>query len=56
MAYQAENKLTISLKDPEDKSPNKAKPQSYTGNKISLDFQDIEVRRVFAVVSRLYRN
>lgn len=46
MAYQAENKLTISLKRPEDKSPAKAKSQIYTGNKISLDFQDIEVRRV----------
>lgn len=51
MAYQAENKLTISLKRPEDKSPNKAKPQSYTGNKISLDFQDIEVRRVLQLLA-----
>lgn len=51
MAYQAENKLTISLKRPEDKSPNKAKPQTYTGNKISLDFQDIEVRRVLQLLA-----
>ena len=46
MAYQAENKLTVSLKRPEDKSPAKAKAQVYTGNKISLDFQDIEVREL----------
>ncbi|MDH0029857.1 MULTISPECIES: type IV pilus secretin PilQ [unclassified Acinetobacter] len=51
MAYQAENKLTISLKRPEDKSPTKAKAQTYTGNKISLDFQDIEVRRVLQLLA-----
>ena len=51
MAYQAENKLTISLKRPEDKSPAKAKAQTYTGNKISLDFQDIEVRRVLQLLA-----
>ncbi|USA55620.1 type IV pilus secretin PilQ [Acinetobacter sp. C32I] len=51
MAYQAENKLTISLKRPEDKSPTKAKTQAYTGNKISLDFQDIEVRRVLQLLA-----
>ncbi len=47
MAYQAEDKLTISLKRPVDKNPFKPRAaQSYTGKKISLDFQDIEVRRV----------
>ncbi|WP_171067497.1 type IV pilus secretin PilQ [Acinetobacter sp. NIPH 2100] len=51
MAYQAENKLTISLKRPEEKSTAKAKSQSYTGNKISLDFQDIEVRRVLQLLA-----
>ncbi|MDM1018952.1 type IV pilus secretin PilQ [Acinetobacter sp. VNK23] len=51
MAYQAENKLTISLRRPEDKTPAKAKSQIYTGNKISLDFQDIEVRRVLQLLA-----
>ncbi|WP_167515420.1 type IV pilus secretin PilQ [Acinetobacter dispersus] len=51
MAYQAENKLTISLKRPVDNSPVKAKAQTYTGNKISLDFQDIEVRRVLQLLA-----
>jgi len=51
MAYQAENKLTISLKRPEEKSTAKAKAQTYTGNKISLDFQDIEVRRVLQLLA-----
>ncbi len=52
MAYQAENKLTISLKRPIDQ--NAAKPRSatsYTGQKLSLDFQDIEVRRVLQLLA-----
>ncbi|ENV38092.1 hypothetical protein F959_00849 [Acinetobacter venetianus RAG-1 = CIP 110063] len=51
MAYQAENKLTISLKRPQDNTQQKAKAQAYTGNKISLDFQDIEVRRVLQLLA-----
>ena len=52
MAYQAENKLTISLKRPEDRNPMKPKaPSAYTGKKISLDFQDIEVRRVLQLLA-----
>ena len=52
MAYQAEDKLTISLKRPEDKNPMKSKASSaYTGKKISLDFQDIEVRRVLQLLA-----
>jgi type IV pilus assembly protein PilQ len=52
MAYQAENKLTISLKRPVDKNPMKPRAaNSYTGKKISLDFQDIEVRRVLQLLA-----
>ena len=52
MAYQADNKLTISLKRPEDKNPLKPKAaNSYTGKNISLDFQDIEVRRVLQLLA-----
>lgn len=52
MAYQAENKLTISLKRPQDKSVNiSSKPSNYSGNKLSLDFQDIEVRRVLQLLA-----
>ena len=52
MAYQAENKLTISLKRPVDKNPMKPHAaNSYTGKKISLDFQDIEVRRVLQLLA-----
>ena len=57
MAYQAENKLTISVKRPVNYSA--ADPQqtltrkapTYTGKKISLDFQDIEVRRVLQLLA-----
>ncbi len=52
MAYQTENKLTISLKRPEDKNPLKPRAANhYTGKKISLDFQDIEVRRVLQLLA-----
>ena len=52
MAYQAENKLTISLKRPQDKSTSASyKVPNYSGNKLSLDFQDIEVRRVLQLLA-----
>ncbi|ANF82697.1 hypothetical protein A3K93_11185 [Acinetobacter sp. NCu2D-2] len=52
MAYQTDNKLTISLKRPEDKNPLRPKAVShYSGKKISLDFQDIEVRRVLQLLA-----
>ena len=52
MAYQAENKLTVSLKRPaENKLARPGASQSYTGKKISLDFQDIEVRRVLQLLA-----
>lgn len=52
MAFQAEKRLTISLKRPEQASTAKSKAsQMYTGKKISLDFQDIEVRRVLQLLA-----
>ena len=53
MAYQAENKLTISLKRPEEKKGPQSlqSANNYTGKKISLDFQDIEVRRVLQLLA-----
>lgn len=52
MAFQAENKLTVSLKRPaENKLARPNASQSYTGKKISLDFQDIEVRRVLQLLA-----
>ncbi|WP_288382053.1 type IV pilus secretin PilQ family protein [uncultured Acinetobacter sp.] len=52
MAFQAENKLTVSLKRPaENKLAHPSASQSYTGKKISLDFQDIEVRRVLQLLA-----
>ena len=52
MAYQTDNKLTISLKRPEDKSVIRPKAaQAYAGKKVSLDFQDIEVRRVLQLLA-----
>lgn len=53
MAFQAENNLTINLKKPEEKMGTQTPlaENSYIGNKISLDFQDIEVRRVLQLLA-----
>ena len=51
MAYQTDNKLTISVKRPEEAAAITKKTNSYTGKKISLDFQDIEVRRVLQLLA-----
>ena len=53
MAYQAENKLTVSLKRPEESKSikNPLANNAYTGKKISIDFQDIEVRRVLQLLA-----
>ena len=52
MAYQAENKLTISLKKQAEQNTTKSRSAtSYAGQKISLDFQDIEVRRVLQLLA-----
>lgn len=53
MAFQAEDKLTINLKRPEEKKGIKSTQAAnhYVGNKISLDFQDIEVRRVLQLLA-----
>ncbi|MBJ9984077.1 type IV pilus secretin PilQ family protein [Acinetobacter sp. S40] len=52
MAYQAENKLTLSLKRPEDRNQlHTRSAPNYSGKKISLDFQDIEVRRVLQLLA-----
>ena len=52
MAYQTDNKLTVSLKRPEERNSLRPKAtNAYTGKKISLDFQDIEVRRVLQLLA-----
>ncbi len=51
MAYQADNKLLLSFKDPENKNAKQPLGQVYNGKKISLDFQDIEIRRVLQLLA-----
>ncbi|ENU79501.1 hypothetical protein F975_02747 [Acinetobacter sp. ANC 3789] len=53
MAYQTDNRLIISVAKKETTTVN-AQPHlghTYTGKKISLDFQDIEVRRVLQLLA-----
>jgi type IV pilus assembly protein PilQ len=51
LAYQADNRLTISVK-PQTKDPVKRREApAYTGQKLSLNFQDIEVRSVLQLIA-----
>ncbi|WP_410212057.1 type IV pilus secretin PilQ [Aquirhabdus sp.] len=51
LAYQADNKLTISVKPVVQQKTAEAKPPTYTGQKLSLNFQDIEVRSVLQLIA-----
>jgi type IV pilus assembly protein PilQ len=53
LAYQTDNKLTISVKPltPADAEKRKAESFAYTGEKLSLNFQDIDVRSVLQLIA-----
>ncbi|MBH1971383.1 MAG: type IV pilus secretin PilQ [Moraxellaceae bacterium] len=51
LAYQADNKLTISVKPILADGPKRKKEFTYTGEKLSLNFQDIEVRSVLQLIA-----
>lgn len=53
MAYQTDNRLIISVakKETTTANPQPHLGHKYTGKKISLDFQDIEVRRVLQLLA-----
>lgn len=52
MAYQAEDKLTVNFKRPVVNDDTKTRTSnSYTGQKVSLDFQDIDIRRVLQLLA-----
>ena len=53
LVYQADNKLTISVKPltEEDAVRRNADRFTYTGEKLSLNFQDIEVRSVLQLIA-----
>jgi type IV pilus assembly protein PilQ len=53
LAYQADNKLTISVKPltQTEVDERKADSFSYTGEKLSLNFQDIDVRSVLQLIA-----
>jgi type IV pilus assembly protein PilQ len=50
LAYQTDNKLTISVK-PLTKDLKREKAFTYTGEKLSLNFQDIDVRTVLQLIA-----
>lgn len=51
LSYQADNKLTISVKPVVQIRPSVIKPVEYSGQKLSLNFQDIEVRSVLQLIA-----
>lgn len=52
MAYQADNEYVLSIKPlSEREKKEKKKDFEYTGQKLSLDFQDIEVRAVLQIIA-----
>ena len=51
LSYQADNKLTISVKPVIQVRPSVIKPVEYSGQKLSLNFQDIEVRSVLQLIA-----
>lgn len=53
LVFQADNKLTVSVKPltEEDAVRRKADRFTYTGEKLSLNFQDIDVRSVLQLIA-----
>jgi len=53
LAYQADNKLTVSIKPltQEDVEKRKLERFAYSGEKLSLNFQDIDVRSVLQLIA-----
>lgn len=51
LAYQADNKFTISVKPVSKDDRKKRQDFAYAGEKLSLNFQDIEVRSVLQLIA-----
>jgi len=53
LAYQTDNKLTLSIKplSQDDVEKRKSERFAYTGEKLSLNFQDIDVRSVLQLIA-----
>lgn len=53
LAYQTDNKLIVSIKplSKEEKDKRKAESFAYSGEKLSLNFQDIDVRSVLQLIA-----
>lgn len=51
LAYQTDNKLTISVKLPPKPQVQAKKEEVYSGQKLSLNFQDIDVRSVLQLIA-----
>lgn len=50
-AYQTENRFTIEVREAADESKKLASQKTYKGDKLSLNFQNVEVRTVLQVLA-----
>lgn len=50
LAYQADSSFVVQIGEPTDDSPSEEGP-TYTGEELSLNFQDIDVRQVLALLA-----
>ena len=50
-AYQTENRFTVEVREKADESKLPASQKSYKGDKLSLNFQNVEVRTVLQVLA-----
>lgn len=50
-AYQTENRFTIEVREAADESKKPASQKTYKGDKLSLNFQNVEVRTVLQVLA-----
>lgn len=51
LAYQSDDVLTIEVKQPEKKETEIAKDETFSGERLSLNFQNIEVRSVLQLIA-----
>lgn len=51
LAYQADSQLTISVKRPAQDAVKRIEPPTFVGERLSMDFQDIEVRSVLQLIA-----
>lgn len=54
LAYQADNQFTLEINEvKEEATPEEQREKEYTGERLTLNFQDLEVRAFFSIIADL---